>query len=125
MPELYLDERESREKNFQKIKKGVEKDLEQLLNSINYKMPVEINIHPFCHVKSLPYKDANLDMFMKILPRLQEIVDEYNKGCKDYQTHLFIGMEGKGYNRKDHKNQIQKWKKIIEKFNWTGKISFT
>lgn len=122
LPELYLDNGETREKNQAKIKEGIKNDLRQLLKNTNPNVPLEINIHPFCRVDLLPYKDAELGTLMKTLPELQKMVKQHNNITGNYQTHLFIGVGGTGYSTKHQKNQIQKWKPIIDKFNQTGKI---
>ena len=89
--------------------------LKELLSNSDSSIPFEINIHPYHPVSSLPYKAASLDMFMSILPELQNMI-------KDYKTHIFVGIEGKGYENKYYKLQIEKWKPIIDEFNQTGKI---
>lgn len=110
LPELYLRKNETR-KNFQKIKEGIKSDLKQLLSVSEPSVPMEINIHPFCQVESLSYRDAPMNILIKMLPELQRIIN--GSGIK---THLFVGVEGSGYK----KLLFQKWKKVINGFNQTG-----
>jgi hypothetical protein len=115
LPELYV---EKREENNEKIRIGIQNEIKQLLEQINPDVPVEINIHPFCQVETLPYEDAPLDVLVSILPELQEMIQEFNKINKSH-VHLFIGVEGEGY---DSRSDIQRWKDIIDTFNQTGYI---
>lgn len=122
LPELYLDEGETRGENFDRIRDGLEKDLLQLLKLVKPSVPVEINIHPYYHVDTLPYDDSELNELMRILPRLQNLIIQHNSIPGNYQTHLFIGVEGKGYLSNNQESQIQKGRPYIDDFNQTGMI---
>jgi len=121
LPELYLKDGEKRKDNKAKIKEGIKKELRQLLFRIVPHVPVEINIHPYHTVDALPYQKADLDQFMRILPELQEMILTFNRKFKDRQAHLFIGVQGTGYNSKQYIKQIRYWSPIIDEFNRTGR----
>lgn len=123
LPELYLDEGRSRRDNRGKVLDGLEDDLLQLLRCIKRNVPVEVNIHPYYRIDTLPYEDADLDDLMYALPRLQNLIEQHNRILGNYQTHLFLGIEGKGYSNRSQKAQIRKWHPFIDKFNQTGRIN--
>lgn len=116
LPELYLNNGETRIGNDRKIREGIKNELKQLLEQIHPDVPIEINIHPFCRISSLPYEDAPLDVLMSVLPELQNIIQQFNE-MNNSKIHLFLGIEGEGYTNKSH---IQKWRDIIDRFNQTG-----
>jgi hypothetical protein len=117
LPELYIEENQSREACFNEIRLGLEDDLAQLLNVIDPDVPVEINIHPYCKVDTLPYDDADLGELVHMLPGLRDLVVEHNKIPGNRQTHLFVGVEGDGYSTEYQRRQVQKWKPYIDAFN--------
>lgn len=119
LPELYLDEGEKRDENILKIKEGIKNEIKQLLAHAHQEVPIKINIHPFCQIESLPYENADLSTLISVLPELQEMIEQHNK-TSNYQTHLFLGIEGSGY---ANEYQSQRWKAIIDKFNQTGSLS--
>lgn len=122
LPELYLGENEKREENFSKIREGIKGELRKLLELFHPSVPTEINVHPFCRVELLPFEDAGLDAFMNLLPELQKIIEEHNNTTSNHQTHLFIGVEGEGYSSEYWKDQVQKWRPVINKFNQSGRF---
>ena len=122
LPELYLDEGDCRDENISRIREGMTQDLRRLLDHIDRDVPVEINIHPFYRVNALPYESADLIMLLRFLPRLQEIVEHHNQASPTRKTHLFVGVEGDGYNNEDPKEQIREWTGAIDEFNRSGRI---
>ena len=91
LPELYLDEGESREGNESKIREGIKKDLWQLLQHVNPDVPIEINIHCYSRVDKLSLKSANYGILLQIVPELQGMVEEHNITKQGYETHIFLG----------------------------------
>lgn len=121
LPELYLREGESRNGKYSKIREGIKKDVAHVLHYAHSTVPIEINLHLFSQVETLPFEDAELDSLASVLPELQEIVERHNE-TSNYETHLFIGIEGEGYSSKYWENQLQKWKPSIDAFNETGRL---
>jgi len=116
LPEMYLKEGESRAGNEQAIAAGMRWELEQLLSSIDPSVPVEINLHPYYAVEKLPFESIDLSFFMNELPALQALVNKHNQINTDRRTHLFVGLEGGGYDQ----NHLLNWVGQVEKFNATG-----
>jgi hypothetical protein len=118
LPELFLEKGESREGNFSKIKEGELNDLRTLMELKDPSVPVEVNLHPYYNVKHLPYNNIDLDDFMKLLPDLQKIMDQNQKENDPFPTHLFVGIEGDGYEyREQLKIQRNNLKPIVDYYN--------
>jgi hypothetical protein len=120
LPEMYLPNDATRDGNETLIAEGMGWELAQLLSRIDPLVPVEINLHPYYQVKTLPYGDMDVDYFMRELPGLQTMVDDHNNLNSRKRTHLFVGMEGSGYERGIYRDQLARWKNRIEEFNATG-----
>jgi len=124
LPELYLDDADERERNYAKIKAGIEYDVREVLRRSNPSVPIEINLHPFYRVETLPFQDADLGGFMKILPSLQKEVERHNAD-HGTATRLFVGVEGRGYENTQQARQVQRWKPFIDEFNSTTRIGWS
>ena len=124
LPEMYLPEGTHRAGNEAKVVEGMRWEMEQLLSRIDPLVPVEINLHPFYRVDGLPYEDMDVDVFMQGLPALQAIVDEHNQSSCGRETHLFVGLEGRGYGSSLYQEQLSHWRRSVEIFNATGVLSF-
>jgi hypothetical protein len=120
LPEIYLDEGEGRAGNEEKIASGFRDELENLLSLIDGSVPVEINLHPYSRVETLPFSSCDLDFFMAVLPRLQQAVQKHNRDHTARPTHLFVGIEGEGYVEEAIRVQKKKWESRIDTFNHTG-----
>lgn len=123
LPQFYLDDEDETEGNYAKIKAGIEYDVREVLRRSNPSVPIEINLHPFYRVETLSFQDADLGAFMKILPNLQKEVEHHNAE-HGTATHLFVGVEGSGYENKRQARQVQIWKPFIDEFNSTGRIAW-
>ena len=106
---------------FEFTEAGIEYDVREVLRRSDPSIPIEINLHPFYRVETLPFQDADLGEFMKILPGLQKEVERHNAD-HGTATHLFIGVEGSGYENERQAKQVQIWKPFIDEFNSTGEI---
>ncbi len=120
LPELYLAPYARRTGNVQTIRNGIEKDLICLLEGCVADVPVQINIHPYSRVESLPYEDANLALLVPLLPTLQQHIDRLNEARSRCPSHLFVGMEGNGYSSVFWEEQKRKWASVLSTFNETG-----
>ena len=101
---------------------GIKEDLRRLLSESDPAVPIQVNIHPYHRVHSLPFDDANWDVLMDVLPELQEIVRMHNMVRSDQPTYLFLGVEGLGHSNPEQIRQIQKWKNVIDEFNRSGDV---
>lgn len=122
LPELHLDAGASREGNETRIAAGFEAELQSLLSAIDPVVPVEINLHPYHAVETLPFRDLDLGFIVEHLPRLAELVDLHNATRGGKQTHLFIGIEGDGLDSPLQIEQAARWKAIVDQFNETGRL---
>ncbi|MEW5996986.1 MAG: hypothetical protein AB1657_05335 [Candidatus Micrarchaeota archaeon] len=123
LPQLYLDDADETKGSYAKIKAGIVYDVREVLRRSNPSVPIEINLHPFYRVETLSFQDADLGAFMKILPSLQKEVEHHNAEHRT-TTHLFLGVEGSGYENEQQARQAQIWKPFIDEFNSTGRISW-
>ena len=123
LPEMYLSNGMKRADNKTIISDGIRWELRQLLKRIDPFVPVEINLHPFYRVKNLPYEDMGLELLIEEIPALQAMVAEHNKTNSGRDTHLFVGVEGNGYEHSFYKKQLIEWKRAIKNFNFTGVLS--
>ncbi len=124
LPELYLEDSESRDGNDAKSLAGFQNEVSQLLRLIDPGVPVDINLHPYYEVATLPWASADLDIFMSVVPSLQEMVDRYNAEGTTRSTHIFIGVEGTGYEEEHEREQLARWKDLIEDYNRSGRCSW-
>jgi len=120
LPEMYLEDHATRLGNEARVATGMRLELAELLSRLDPLVPVEINLHPYYRVETLPYEDMDLEFFMANLPGLQAMVDEHNTANPSCRTHIFVGVEGSGYESEHHLSQIARWKDAIERFNTTG-----
>lgn len=120
LPEMYLADGEKRVGNEELIADGMRWELKQLLSQIDPMVPVEINLHPYYQVQGLPYESMDLSFFMEELPSLQVIVEKHNQKKPEKETHLFIGIEGGGYDQSAYQNKFPNWIRQIDIFNATG-----
>jgi hypothetical protein len=120
LPEMYLDDHATRLGNEARIVTGMRWELAELLSELDPLVPAEINLHPYYRVESLPYEDMDLDFFMENLPGLQAMIDEHNTANPSCRTHIFVGIEGSGYETEQQFPQIARWKGVIDSFNATG-----
>ncbi len=125
LPEVYLEAGESRNGCESKIAQGLADDLRKLLGHTDPLVPVQVNIHPYYEVESLPYKRADLFMLLRILPTLRQIVEEHNRKLGVWQTHLFVGVVllSSGADRKadlEQANRVLLLQTAIDRFNRTG-----
>jgi hypothetical protein len=120
LPEMYLPQGATRDGNEALIAEGLRWELAQLLSRIDPLVPVETNLHPYYRVAALPYQNMDLDCFMRELPELQRMVDKHNRMKPRCRTHLFVGVEGSGYEKGAYRDQLARWKNLIEEFNATG-----
>ena len=120
LPELYLGQGECRDGNESAIKSGWINEIQYLLNAIDPLVPVEINLHPYYRVKELPYESADLDIFMNALPEINRIVEaaDFN-----HSPHIFLGVEGSGYDSHAYQQTLARWTPVIDEFNRTGCIN--
>ncbi len=121
LPELYLQEGQSREGRGAEIAGGLLCEVKQLLTLFHPTVPVEINLHPYYEVASLPWKPADLESFMLVLPLLQVEVNRHNASTPGHPTHLFVGIEGTGYEGGAEAAALARWKTFIESFNQSGR----
>jgi hypothetical protein len=119
LPELYLESGECRTGNESKIKSGWINEIQFLLKAIDPLTPVEINLHPYYKVKELPYENADLDIFMSVLPEINRMIATINY---THSPHIFLGVEGSGYDDPAYQKTLARWTPVIEEFNKTGRI---
>ena len=127
LPELYLEAGESREGRETRIAEGLANDLREVLRRADPVVPVEINLHPYYEVASLPYRQADVCQLLRILPPLQVIVDEHNRKPGMYPTHLFVGVVffedgGEQPSDSDRAGKLHWLQQAIDEFNRTGKL---
>jgi hypothetical protein len=122
LPELYLEDGALREGREPEIERGIVQDIEHLLATADPAVPIQINLHPFHRVPALPFADASLAQLIGILPALQALVERHNVPGNLAPTHLFVGVEGTGYDGDDWRRQIDAWGTVIDEFNRTGAI---
>lgn len=123
LPELYSESKDLGKDDCPGTEKGLQNDLDNILKQADPSVPIEINIHPFCCLDFLPFQNAELETLIRTLPGLQAMVDRHNKQrLATRPVHIFVGIEGKGYNSELWLAQIQQWGSTIDHFNQTGKI---
>lgn len=120
MPELYLPETQTRDGNERTILRGIESELALVLSECPREVPIQVNLHPYHRVESLPFDDLGLDVIFAALPRLQSRLDEYNRWNSGPPVHLFVGVEGPGYQTEFWRMQREKWGNLLAVFNETG-----
>lgn len=123
LPEMYLSDGTDRVGHDTEVAAGMRWELRQLLAATDPLVPVEINLHPYYRVNGLPFADMDLDLFMRELPSLESMVEEHNQAHPERSTHLFVGVEGAGYESKMQKAHLFRWKETIEAYNATGVLS--
>jgi hypothetical protein len=90
-------------------------------------VPLEVNIHPYYMVESLPYRNADLFMLLRALPMLQEIVEEHNRKPGVYRTHLFLGIvffpqSPKKESDFETPEQVEQIQAMVDHFNRVGSL---
>jgi hypothetical protein len=125
LPELYLGPGEARNGNMAGIAAGITRDLRQLLTLSDPLVPMEVNIHPYYEVESLPYQKADLSVLLRILPSLKRMIEDHNQSCHTCRTHLFVGIvfvtnEGVLRPNPDLASRISRLEAAFERFNTTG-----
>ena len=121
LPELYLESGDCRDGNESKIKSGWINDFQCLLNAIDPLVPAEINLHPYYKVKELPYENADLDIFMSVLPEMNLMLTATNYA---HHPHIFLGVEGSGYDSSAYQQTLARWTPTIDEFNTTGYVKY-
>lgn len=117
LPELYLELGEPRPGNEQKVVHGMHQELLRLLAALDSRVPAEINLHPYHRVEALKYGDLDLALFIEQLPAFQTAVDEHNRSHSGRPTHLFVGVEGSGFDSVTQRELVAEWKSKIDRFN--------
>lgn len=125
LPELYLEAGESRSGHEAKIAGGLADDLRQLLARADPLVPIEVNIHPYYEVPSLPYQRADLFMLLRMMPELQCIIEQHNARSGGAEAHLFLGVvfvrNGFGALNRDGRESLLELQAAIDSFNRTGR----
>lgn len=127
LPELYLKAGEQRQGHEAEIAQGLADDLRELLRRADPLVPVEVNIHPFYEVNSLPYKKADVLMLLHILPSLQRILEEDQQQFALHQPHLFVGIVFIPPVQESEPSmtrgmQVAEFQATIDEFNRTGRL---
>jgi len=127
LPELYLEAGEPRAGREAKIAEGLANDLRELLRRTDPLVPVEVNIHPYYEVESLPYEKADLFQLLRMLPTLQPILEEQNRRPGVCRTHLFVGAvlliaSNSGKCSAAQERRIRALETSIDEFNRTGHL---
>jgi hypothetical protein len=125
LPELYLAPGEARHGNVARIAAGIANDLRQLLTLSDPLVPMEVNIHPYYEVESLPYEKADLSVLLRILPSLERLIQDHNLSRDVWPTHLFVGVvfvknHGLSHPDSDPAARISELEAAFETFNTTG-----
>jgi hypothetical protein len=119
LPELYFDDKFTREYKSEEIKRGFLSDIEHILQLSDDLTPIEINIHPYYQIESLPFKNAEIEQLISFLPDIKKLINKYNEN-KKFKSHAFIGFRPT-YTTDNKVNQvIDKWTAIIDSFNTTN-----
>lgn len=116
LPELYLDEGEQREGNDLKIKSGLLSDVRKVLSMTDQGVPIEINIHPFNKIETLPYKSVDVEGLLSIIPEIEELLSENNRRGES-SVNLFVGVEGAGYETKEVVDGVERQEEEIRALN--------
>jgi hypothetical protein len=123
LPELYLDEGENRVGNTGKIVQGIKEDIRELLKHATDLVPIEINLHCFSKVETLRYENVDYVSLLRIVPELQQMVEEQTRTHQSYPTSIFLGQH---YNESLFNGQMKEvaayLNRITELFNKTGKL---
>ena len=122
LPELYLDPGEKRPGQEEKIAAGCTADVRQLLSLADPLVPMNINLHPFYPVESLPYEQADLFMLLRILPALQHRVDVHNQRPGSHPTQLFVGVVIVNKPDLARAHSIVRLQEALDAFNRTGRL---
>ncbi len=123
MPDLYLPETQTRDGHKLRILRSIESVLALVLRECPREAPIQVNLHPYHRVKTLPFDDLDLDVVFAALPRVHSRLDEYNRRNSGSPVHLFVGVEGPGYQAEFRRMQREKWGDCIVVFNETGKCA--
>lgn len=127
LPELYLKAGERRQGREAQIAQGLADDLRELLRRTDPLVPVEVNIHPYYEVGSLPYERADVLMLRRMLPSLQRIIEEDQQRFGLHQPHLFVGIVfippvQESEPSITHGMQVVEFQATIDEFNRTGRL---
>jgi len=125
LPALYVEDDAPTANQAVASREGLKHDLGRLLAHVDLEVPFEVNIHPYHRVRALPYGDADLGLLMSIVPDLQQLLTAHNAGRQGCPCHLFLGVEGIGYDSAKQRAQIHKWKPVIDQFNRSGIVDFS
>lgn len=117
LPELYLEPGEPRVGNEARIVEGMRQELQRLLDALDPAVPAEINLHPYHRVERLEYEDLDLKMFIDQLPLLRKVLEEHNESFPGWPSHLFVGVEGSGFDSVAQQESVAQWKAKIDRFN--------
>lgn len=127
LPELYLGARESRSGHEAKIADGLADDLRQLLDRADPLVPMEVNIHPYYEVPSLPYHKADLLMLMRIMSDLQCMIEQHNARSGGREVHVFVGVvfvpNAIEAVNPDERERFLELQSAIDSFNRTGRTT--
>ena len=124
LPELYLKPGESKTGNEATIQSSWVGEFRCLLATIDPIVPTEINLHPYYSVAAIPYEDADLSLFMQTLPELQRVLEVQVSNSCARPPHIFVGVEGTGYESSNYRRMLGRWGPTITEFNHTGKITW-
>jgi radical SAM superfamily enzyme YgiQ (UPF0313 family) len=117
LPEFYSDDRT----NIKMIKDGFSAELRNFITKyVGKNVPVKISIHPFYVVKNCSFKSsANfINILIEEVKKVCENLFILNKSLpKHLQSHIFIGLQDKGYKDEEWKEVLTKYKNEIEQIN--------
>ena len=123
LPDLYLGLGQSRRGSEAAIMSGIKSDVRGVLDRLDPSVPTEINIHPYTRTPTIECDDAELGLLMEVLPELQKMIEEHRRTWSGRPTHMFIGIEGKGYGSAAWARSITRWISTIDAFNATGQVT--
>lgn len=92
LPELYMEVGASRRGREARIIDGLADDLRELLRRVDPLVPVEVNIHPYYEVESLPYEKADLFLLLRAVAPLRSLIDDHNRQSAARRVSLFLGV---------------------------------
>lgn len=125
LPDLYIEAGETRSSGQTKISEGFSSEVAQVLACMDESVPVEINIHPYHKVETLPFDDFDQSQLLTVVPRLQSLVEAYNEEHPARKTHIFVGVEGAGFEGLYPTGNDHILKDRIEEFNRSGRCGWT
>jgi len=120
LPELYIG-KENRNQHSKEIAVGFIEDINNTLKYSSPQVPLTININPFYKVKSLPFKNADINQLLDLLPLIMELVNKHNKERK-HKITVFIGFRGIKTGNKQIDLKIDRWNNIFNLFNENNKL---